>query len=339
MRSSLSELDAVLTHLRGLPFVRKLRVLPPRDGDERSDGLLEVTSSGGRYRLVVQHKRAGLNQSLSNSIIGWAESEKTTDRIVLARYVPAAIGEQLIDAGISFADEQGNIHLRLGSEYNWTVFGKKEPRRLPEAIRTTPATLQLLFLFATNPEAASWTVRDLASATGISKSKAAQLRNQFLTEGLLTARSGFQLTPEVTDRMISGYSQILRPKLVIGRYRSPDDSAERFLQRLVSTAKSESLRYALTGGPAAAAMQHFYQGSDIPVFMSQPGNAGQRALRLLPDRTGPVLLLEPFGDLIYWQEFDGMMVAPPWLVYAELLVSGDPRAREAAEELRRGFLQ
>jgi hypothetical protein len=34
-----------------------------------------------------------------------------------------------------------------------------------------------------------------------------------------------------------------------------------------------------------------------------------------------------------------MMVAPPWLVYAELLANGDPRAREAAEELRRGFLR
>lgn len=35
--------------------------------------------------------------------------------------------------------------------------------------------------------------------------------------------------------------------------------------------------------------------------------------------------------LVYWREFDGRMVAPPWLVYSELLVSDDPRAREAAE--------
>ena len=52
-----------------------------------------------------------------------------------------------------------------------------------------------------------------------------------------------------------------------------------------------------------------------------------------------MVLLRPFGELVYWREFDGKMVAPPWLVYAELLVSSDPRAREAAEELRREFLQ
>jgi hypothetical protein len=33
------------------------------------------------------------------------------------------------------------------------------------------------------------------------------------------------------------------------------------------------------------------------------------------------------------------MVAPPWLIYAELLNASDPRAREAAEELRQEFLK
>lgn len=37
--------------------------------------------------------------------------------------------------------------------------------------------------------------------------------------------------------------------------------------------------------------------------------------------------LEPFGKLVYWREFDGRMVAPAWLVHAELLTSSDPRAR------------
>jgi hypothetical protein len=32
------------------------------------------------------------------------------------------------------------------------------------------------------------------------------------------------------------------------------------------------------------------------------------------------------------------MLAPPWLVYAELLSGNDPRAHEAARELRREFL-
>jgi len=257
---------------------------------------------------------------------------------VLARYIPASIAEQFIAAGISFADEPGNVQLEIGEHYNWTVLGKREPPRLADADRTTPATVQLLFQLATAPQSATWTVRDLARAAGLSKSKVALLLNQFRRERLLDGKSGFQVTPEIIDRLVAGYSQTLRPKLVIGRYRPPEPSVDPFLLRL-SKAASAHKRYALTGGPAADAMQHFYSGSEAPVFLPHHEASILRALRLLPDPTGSVIVLRPFGELVYWREFDGRMVAPPWLVYAELLVSKDPRAIEAAEEFRRAFLQ
>jgi hypothetical protein len=106
--------------------------------------------------------------------------------------------------------------------------------------------------------------------------------------------------------------------------------------RLAHEAKAQKIPYALTGGPAADAMQHFYRSSEAAVFLDAEHH---RKLRLLPDRNGPIVLLKPFGKAIYWREFDSKMVAPPWLVYAELLTSSDPRAREAAEELRREFLK
>jgi hypothetical protein len=309
--------------------------------------MLELTTPQGRYRLSVEVKRSYLNRSLANAIIaregGFPKrrtaSERSAGRIVLARYVSAAIGEQFVNAGISFADDPGNIHLRLGSEYSWTVLGKHEPPKLPEAGRTTPATIQLLFQFAINPTSAKWTVRDLARATGISKTKVAQLRQRFLREQILRGESDFRMTPEISDRLVSGYGQIMRPKLILGRFRYPDSTVDQFLTRLSEATREQKIAYALTGGPAAEAMQHFYHGSEVPVFLALPSTGLQRALRLLPDRTGPVVVLKPFGQVVFWREFDGRMVAPPWLVYAELLTSSDPRAREAADELRRVFLQ
>jgi hypothetical protein len=210
-----------------------------------------------------------------------------------------------VDAGISFADEVGNIHLALGDEYNWTVIGERKPPKAPESERITPAAVQLLFQFATSPESAGWT-----------ESPA--------------------VTPELRDRLISGYSQILRPKLLIGRYRYEETSLDQFVPRLSHQAAAQKIPDALTGGPAADAMQHFYCSAEVPVFLDAKW---QRSLRLLPDRTGPVMLFKPFGNLVYWREFEGKMVAPPWLVYAELLTGSDPRAREAAEEFRQEYLK
>ena len=348
------EPDGAIAHLRSLPFIRDVHLLPAgNDEDPGDDATLELTTPHGRYRLSVEIKRSYLGDSMVNAILsrmsdqfprrrqskGRIKSDQRRPKLVLARYIPAGVGERFVEAGISFADDPGNVHLRLGSEYNWTVLGKREPPRLPEAHRTTPATVQLLFQFAVNPKSASWTVRDLARAAGISKTKVAQLRHQFVHERILSSKSELRVTPDIADRLVSGYSQILRPKLVIGRYRYPDSSVDEFLARLAETTRTQKIPYALTGSPAADAMQHFYRSSEVPLFLDLEGPGIQRALRLLPDRTGSVVLLRPFGAMVYWKEFDGRMVAPPWLVYAELLTSDDPRAREAAEELRRGFLQ
>ncbi len=82
-------------------------------------------------------------------------------------------------------------------------------------------------------------------------------------------------------------------------------------------------------------MQHLYRTTEVPVFLDAKW---QRSLRLLPDRAGPVTLFKPFGNLVYWRECEGKMVAPPWLIYAELLTGSEPRAREAAEAFRQEYL-
>jgi hypothetical protein len=308
--------------------------------------MLEIKTHDRAYRFSVQIKRSYLDRSVVNAMVAQIKTAQTQikpggkpEKLILARYVPAALGEQLAEAGICFADDPGNVHLQLGSEFNWTVLGKREPAALPEADRTTPATIQLLFQFATEPESARWTVRDLADSTGISKTRVAQIRRQFVREQVLTMRANepeFGMTPEIADRLVAGYNQILRPKLVLGRYRYQESSVDQFVERVGHQRAAQKIRYALTGGPAADAMQHFYRSAELPVFLDVEHH---RSLRLLPDRTGPVVLLKPFGKLVYWREFDGKMVAPPWLVYAELLTGSDPRARAAAEELRREFLQ
>ena len=327
--------------IRAVPFVRHLRLVPAKSGDRNASGVLEITTPRGKHRLPLIVKRSYLDRSMVNAVIGQIQGERKAakgggrtitngETLVLAPYLATPTAKSFIDAGISFADEVGNIHLTLGDEYNWTVIGERKPQKPPQSERMTPAAVRLMFQFAANPESANWTVRDLAAAVGLSKSKVAELRLQFAREQTYDANG------ELRDRLVSGYNQILRPKLVLGRFRYQEPSAEQFVARLTHDAAAQKIPYSLTGGPAADAIQHFYRSSEVPVFL----NAGNhRALRLLPDRTGPVVLLKPFGDLVYWREFEGKMVAPPWLVYAELLTGRDPRAREAAEGFRQEHLR
>src|SRR5262249_21407138 len=142
--------------------------------------------------------------------------------ILLARHIPRPVAERLIEAKVNFADDVGNIHLALGDRYNWTFVGKPASEVVSERRPISAAQIQLLFQFAAHPESVSWTVRRLEAAAGISKSKAAQARQQFLAEGLLTRKGkNYQLGPKdlLTERLTSGYAQVLRPKLSVGRFR------------------------------------------------------------------------------------------------------------------------
>ena len=98
--------DTALAHLAALPFVRSLRFIPAlKSADRADDGVLELETATGKHRLSVEVKRSYLNRSLVNAVIGQAHGRQ--GKLVIARYVPAALGEQFVKAGVCFADDPG----------------------------------------------------------------------------------------------------------------------------------------------------------------------------------------------------------------------------------------
>ncbi|MSV32045.1 MAG: hypothetical protein EXQ57_05945 [Bryobacterales bacterium] len=330
--------------LRGLPFVKKIKYTrTPGNGDAGCDGTLDVQTPGGLFQFSVQEKRSYLSIAAASQLavrLNRALTGRTPGVFLLARHINRQAAEALIEAKVNFADDAGNIHLTLGDSYNWTVIGIPPLEPLSERRTVTPAQLQLLFQFASYPESVNWPVRRLESAAGIGKSMAAQVRSQMIAEGLLT-RIGtkYQLDRPTlaAGKLISGYAQVLRPKLTLGRFRPAEQTADAFLSRLRKDAPSD-VRYSITGGKAAELLQHFYRAPEATLFVTPPTQTIARQLRLLPDREGPITLLRAFGELVYWEKRKNHMLAPPWLIYAELMSGDDPRAHEAAEELRREFL-
>jgi hypothetical protein len=72
------------------------------------------------------------------------------------------------------------MHLVFGQNYERTIIGKKENAVSKEGKRVSPAIVQLLFTFATKELAGSWSVRQLAEASGLSKSNVAKVRQQLV---------------------------------------------------------------------------------------------------------------------------------------------------------------
>jgi hypothetical protein len=328
-----------LDRLRLVPFVRDFKYTGLREERDRGyDGKLNITTPHGQFELLVEAKRSYLSRSSVDPLLAWLNHLRMDQKqgvILLARHIPRQAAEALIEANVNFVDDAGNVHLELGDAYNWTAIGSPAPEPASERRPPSPAQLQLLFQFVTYPESVNWQVRPLGLAAGISKSMAAQARRQMITEGLLTRAGKLGPIDLLAERLILGYAQVLRPKLILGRFRPQETTTESFLSRL---RKELPVGYALSGGAAADLLQHFYRGPEITFFLPLSNRAITQQLRLLPDREGSVTILRAFSDLVFWEEREHHMLAPPWLIYAELLNSNDPRAQEAAKEFRRKFL-
>jgi hypothetical protein len=336
-------LEPFLAAFRQVSFIRQVDVAKAR-AQETGDLAVTISDRHGRhFRFRGEFKTSYLDRPSVHTVAANArqyQRDAGCPTLVFARYVPLPTAEQFLEAGVNFVDLAGNLHLVLGTQYERTIMGHVEPRKAQERQRITAAQLQVLFLFATQSESVAWPVREIGTQAGVSKSKAAGVRSELVASGLIAKAhpNRFRATKATEELLVSGYSQILRPKLVLGRFRAPERDLADFLKRLPEAFEGSSWRYALSGGPAAEALQHFYCGSELPLFVSDDGAELRHRLRLLPDRNGPITLLRAFGELVFWRQVSSWMVAPPWLVYSELMNADDPRAHEAAIELRREFL-
>lgn len=338
-------IDPFLEQIRRLPFVKGLDFSREnRTIDSERDGILKLRTPKGTYSFLVEQKRSYLDRGILNALVSQALQNAKRRReplLLLARFVPKPSAERLVQSGVNFLDQVGNMHLVLGGNYERTIIGNRENVAPRERIRVSPAGAQLLFTLASIEQAATWTVRQLGEASGLSKSNVANVRRQLLDRGILK-KSGraFALRDKsrIEEELLRGYELALRPKLLIGRFRSPQNELDGMLGELSGAFRDLSIRWSVTGGPAAYALQKFYRGVELPVFVDAFSDQLRRRLRILPDKTGPIILLHSFGTIPFWRNTDPFPLAHPWLIYSELMNSTDARAHEAAEELKREYL-
>jgi hypothetical protein len=334
-----------LEQLRALPFVSDLDFTPKeRLSQIETDGVLKMRTPKGTYRFLVEQKRSYLDRGILNALAAQAKlyaREHRKPLLLFARYIPGPSAEGLMASGINFLDQAGNMHLVLGENYERTIIGRKEKGASHEATRSGPAVAQLLFTFATHEKAGGWPVRRMAEVSGLSKSNVAKVEAQLVARGILrksTSGFAFHDHAQLEDELLRGYESALRPKILIGRFRSSVSGIEDMLSGIREALGEHSVRWAVTGGPAAYALQRFYQGLELPVFVDSFNDQIRRKLRLIPDKAGPLIFLRSFGTVPFWRETEPFPVAHPWLIYSELMYSPDARAHEAAEELKREFL-
>ena len=216
----------------------------------------------------------------------------------------------------------------------------RPPERRPQGGRGIGVPgLQILFAILVRPALLNTPTRILAEAAGVAKATAADRLAQLREQGLVfeMKREKHLAEPRrLLDRWLTGYETQVRPRLLIGRYRTQDRDPDTLEQR-VERELGDDLRWAWGGGAAAHRLTRYYHGPETTVHLQPaPGIDVVKRLRALRADDGPLILMRAPGPIAF--EGGQPRTVNPLLVYTELLFAGDNRAREAADMVRRQYL-
>ncbi|MET0072247.1 MAG: type IV toxin-antitoxin system AbiEi family antitoxin [Candidatus Thiodiazotropha sp.] len=291
----------------------------------QADALLRLDAPGVDRQFIVEVKPR-LTQAALGMVVQQLERFPQKG-LVVTDYVNPMMAERLKAMDMPFLDAAGNAYLNAPPVYVYIKGNKpiEKPHRKPPTRAFQPTGLKVLFALLCRPGLENAPYRDIAKAAGVALGTVGWVITDLKGLGYLVdmGKRGRRLTNKerLIQRWVTTYPELLRPKLVLGHYRAVEHDWWK-------QARPHNFQ-ACWGGEVAAAKLTKYLRPERATLYTR-GKPGQLLLtnRLKKDPDGDVEILEAF-----WQiEFDRPHpeLAPPLLIYADLMASGEDRNIETA---------
>ena len=297
------------------------------------DGELDLYFTANNLHFFVEVKRE-LKQFQLPQI--FERAEKYQPFMVVAEKIFPRLKEILRDKKIGYLDTAGNIYVHTNGNFVWIDGNKpieQEKRVTNRAF--TKTGLKTVFYLLLRDDAINMPYRKLADATDVALGN---IKN--VIEGLKDAGFILQINDNtlklqnkktLLERWLTGYRETLKPTLHIGTYKFWNN--DQFLNW--ETLPIE-IGETMWGGEAAGELLTNYLAPAHLTLYTNQKTALVTKWKLIPDENGNVHFYKKF-----WKdkEMDKEKYAPPLLVYADLMLTDDPRCQETAEMIYEKYLK
>ncbi len=322
-------LESVLAAARKLGIV--IEVLEPDPGDRGADVIVRIGNAGHDRTYVAEIKR-GLRPATVGAALHQME-RLDQPALLIADYVTPPMAETLMARGIAFLDAAGNAYLNQPPLLIW-VKGERPTMKFPGGPPTgrafRPGGLKVLFALLCHPEWVARPYRDLAGQAGVAHGTVGWVMADLQKLGFVAEISGERRLLQqarLLKQWTEAYARTLRPKLVLGRYRTD------------RTGWWEELaphRYdvQLGGEVAAARITGYLRPGTVTLYGKKAEPPLLLDYQLRPDPAGPVEFVKRFWAF----ETNDEAVVPLPLIYADLLMIGDARCLETADLIHEKLL-
>ncbi len=306
-----------------------------------ADALVEFAVAGRKHRFAVEAKATLDRAEALWPLKARLEQLKHTG-IVFVPYVTDTIARKCRELDVPFIDGVGNAYLKRPGLYLF-ITGQR-PRggtNLAKPVRglDTAAALRMVFGLLCRPKLLNAPYRDIRDATGIALGAVGPIFDDLRKRGYLTGatrkRNRRLVEPvRLFEEWVTGYPVKLRPKLNARRFRGPTPNWWK-------KARVNELDAVWGGEVAADRLTHHLKPATLTLYVTtERARKTVKELvafhRLLADANGDVEVLDTFWN--FPADPATPDLAPPILVYADLIATLDPRNMEAAKLVREQYI-
>lgn len=303
------------------------------------------SSEDGKITFMVDGKPTTLPVTIRRELRKYqvpslnSPAGKETSLLVVAERIPPSLREELRQANVSYLEANGNFFLRQPGIYILIDGQPPNQTKKPASNRAfTPAGLRVVFHFLLDARRVNDPYRAIAEQT---ETSVGHVKN--VMEGLKAAKfilpendKAWQLVnkKELLDRWTNLYGEKLKPTLAEGTFRfanfvDPDKSI-RWQDLSLQVDKT-----CWGGEPAADLLTNHLRPGPLTLYTSEERAELMVNYRILPDEGGDIKIYRKF----WHQAPQNTNIAPPLLVYADLINQGDKRSRETADIIYEQYLR
>jgi hypothetical protein len=275
----------------------------------------EVKLTFNKYIIAFE---AGTRQTTNNLL---------EPKILVTRFVNPQMAEQLKTLNMPFIDTAGNAYFNQADMFIYVKGCKlQQPPPQERVKRSFKATgLQIIFALLSQPGLENKPFRKIAQVANVALGSVdaiiQDLKHQDYLIDMGKRKRQLIQKQKLLERWVIAYPEQLRPKLLLGKYKTTDDN---WWQQTDLNPFD-----AYWGGEVAAAkLTQYLKPLITSIYMKQP--LGQLLLkhRLKKHSHGNVEILDKFWQFEY---STANRTVPPLLVYADLIATGNARNIETAK--------
>jgi len=295
-----------------------------------ADAVVNVSDENKHWRFYIEVKPHLTSHTLGSAITAVSQIKKEHKSAALvSAYVNPSQADKLRQLGIEFFDAAGNASFQQKGLHVFITGRKPQtPKSLGRPARAfNPTGSRLVFALLCKPGLENKSYREMAKEAGISLGAVNWIINDLRSLGHLAdlGARGRRLVnrKELLKRWTSAYPEQLRPKLILGRFKTEHTRDWWQKARLPSDAFWGS-------EVAAKLLTKYLKPETVTIYCESNLPQLQARHRLQRDPNGDIELLSRFWKFDQWEK-KALHTAPPLLVYADLVSTAADRNLETAE--------